>query len=148
MHDEDGKFGLNVRNKRGDQWIAYGDGSLFYEKSAENRRIAMETVEISVGQIVEAFRDPDQLIDTSKVTDLIPFIDESKRNNYPMFQMRDGNLVRRANLNDLADSNVTNFYGVPTTSSGHTIQLAHALPHEFQKFHKLFSTVNALVPYI
>ena len=116
MHDEDGKFGLNVRNKRGDQWIAYGDGFLFYEKSAENRRIAMETVEISVGQIVEAFRDPDQSIDTSKVTDLIPFIDESKRNNYPMFQMRDGNLVRRANLNDLADSNVTNFYGVPTAN--------------------------------
>ena len=28
MHDEDNKFGLRVTNKRGDKWIAYGDGML------------------------------------------------------------------------------------------------------------------------
>ena len=116
MHEEDGKFGLNVRNKRGDQWIAYGDGFLLCEKSAENLRIAEETVHVSTNQISEAFLNPDQLIDTSKVTDLIPFIDESKRNSCPMFQMRDGSLVRRANLNDLADTNVTSFYGTTTAA--------------------------------
>ena len=116
MHEEDGKFGINVRNKRGDQWTAYGDGLFFYEKSAENRRIAMEAVQISADQIFEAFWNPDQVIDTSKVTDLIPFVDESKKNNYPMFQMKDGNLARRANLNDLADPNVTSFYGITTAA--------------------------------
>ena len=28
MHDEDSKFGIRVRNVRGDKWVAYGDGRL------------------------------------------------------------------------------------------------------------------------
>ena len=114
MHDEDGLFGLNVRNLHGDQWIAYGDGSLFHSKSDENRRIAKEAVEISASQVFEAFSHPDQKIFTTRVTDLIPFIDESKKNNYPLFQVRDGSLVRRNDLDNLADPNVTNFIGVTT----------------------------------
>ena len=114
MHDEDGLFGLNVRNRRGDQWVAYGDGLLFHGKSDENRRIAMEAVQISASQVFEAFSHPYQEIFTRSVTDLIPFIDESKKNNYPMFQMRDGGLVRRDDLDNLADLSVTDFFGVAT----------------------------------
>lgn len=37
LHDLDGTTGLRVHNKRGDQWIAYGDAQYFLEPNRINR---------------------------------------------------------------------------------------------------------------
>ena len=39
MHDEDGKMGLRVANKRGDGWAAFGDGLLLNEENKQNLKV-------------------------------------------------------------------------------------------------------------
>lgn len=108
MHDEDNKYGLRVTNRRGDKWIAYGDGMLLNEESEGNYRIAIDAVQASVNHVYDAFLYPEKVVDSSEVTDYIPFVDAKEKNNYPMFQVKDGKLLRRADLGDLSD---------PTTKS-------------------------------
>ena len=115
MHDEDNKYGLRVTNLRGDKWIAYGDGMLLKEKSKDNLKVAAEAVQKSVDQVYEAYTNPSGSLDPSKVTDLIPFVDQEERNNSPMFQMIDGKLLRRSNLNDLQGTTTTASWWGPTT---------------------------------
>lgn len=117
MHDEDNKYGLRVTNKRGDKWIAYGDGTLLNEESKNNLKIAVEAVQASVDQVYEAYRQPEKTIYSTAVTDLMPFVDPDERNNSPLFQVKDGKMHRRSNISDLQDGEtVTNWWG-PTTLS-------------------------------
>ena len=89
MHDEDNKYGLRVTNLRGDKWIAYGDGMLLEGKSRDNLRIVVKAVQISVDQVYEAYRNPTKALDSSVVTELIPFIDIEETKNAPLFQVMD-----------------------------------------------------------
>ena len=117
MHDEDNKYGLRVTNLRGDKWIAYGDGMLLKEKSKDNLNVAAEAVQKSVDQVYEAYTNPSGSLDPSQVTDLIPFVDQEERNNSPMFQMIDGKLLRRSDLNDLQGTTTTASWWGPTTAA-------------------------------
>ncbi|XP_078366366.1 uncharacterized protein LOC144650544 [Oculina patagonica] len=113
MHDEDGDYGLRVTNARGDKWIAYGDGTLLEEKSEENLKLVKEAVKTSVDQVYEAYCHPNKTLDTAVVTNLIPFVDPEEKNNYPLFQVKDGKLHRRSNINNLQDpKTVTNWWGL------------------------------------
>ena len=115
MHDEDNKFGLRVTNKRGDKWIAYGDGMLLKEKSKDNLKIAVEAVKNSVNQVHEAYRNPQKVLDLSVVMDLVPSVDQDEPNNTPLFQVKGGKLHRRSNVNDLqSKKTITNWWG-PTS---------------------------------
>ena len=115
MHDEDSRYGLRVTNKRGDKWIAYGDGMLLNDESEGNLRLAVSAVQASVDQLFEAYLSPEKIISSSSVTDFIPFVDPSDRNNYPMFLVKDGKLLRRADLDNLSDSEtVGNWLGLTT----------------------------------
>ncbi|CAH3167314.1 unnamed protein product [Porites lobata] len=115
MHDEDNKYGLRVTNLRGDKWITYGDGMLLKEKSKDNLNVAAEAVQKSVDQVYEAYTNPSGSLDPSEVTDLLPFVDQEERNNSPMFQMIDGKLLRRSDLNDLQGTTTTASWWGPTT---------------------------------
>ena len=114
MHDEDNKYGLRVQNKRGDKWIAYGDGMLLKEESESNLKIALEAVQRSSEQAYAAYKNPNQtLLDPAVVTDLIPFVDQEERNNSPLFQVKDSKLHRRADIDNLQDrETVTNWSGI------------------------------------
>ena len=101
MHDEDGKFGLRVTSVRGDKWTAYGDGTLLHEKSKDNLKLVTEAVQLSVDQVYEAYRNPTKTLETTVVTDLIPFVDQEEKNTHPLFQVKDGKLCRRSSVNDL-----------------------------------------------
>lgn len=115
MHDEDNKYGLRVTNKRGDKWIAYGDGMLLKEESKDNLKYAVEAVRRSVEQLYSAESDPSVSLDPSEITDLIPFVDQEERNNSPMFQVKNGKVLRRLDLNDLQDIATTASWWGPTT---------------------------------
>lgn len=71
QHEKDGKDGLNVCNKRGDNWRAYGDGNFFSPKNAENRKLAISATQQSVDEIYKAYMNPD-LIVISKMDQVIP----------------------------------------------------------------------------
>ena len=115
MHDEDNKYGLRVTNKRGDKWIAYGDGMLLKEESKDNLKYAVEAVRRSVEQLYSAESDPSVSLDPSEITDLIPFVNQEERNNSPMFQVKNGKVHRRLDLNDLQDIATTASWWGPTT---------------------------------
>lgn len=97
-----------LQNKRGEKWIAYGDGMLLNEESEGKITIALYAVQASVNQVYDAFLYPEKDVDSSVVTDNMPFVDPNEKINYPMFQVKDGKLLRRADLSNLSD---------PTTKS-------------------------------
>ena len=101
MHDEDNTYGLRVTNKRGDKWIAYGDGTLLKEESIDNLKIAAEAVQRSVDQVYQAYRNPAKTLDPAVVTELIPFVDQEERNNSPLFQVKDNKLHRRSDISEI-----------------------------------------------
>ena len=107
MHDEDNKHGIRVTNRKGNKWTAYGDGMLLNDESEINFKIAVNAVQKSVDHIYEAFQYPNQSTGSSVVTDYIPFVDAAEINNYPMFQVKDGKLLRREDLENLRDPNTT-----------------------------------------
>ena len=115
MHDEDCAFGLNVKNENGEKWTAYGDKMLRRNGNSENLNRALAAVQRSVDQVNEAYRFPNNVIDPGVVTKLLPMVDPDAKNNAPLFQMRDGKLLRRKDVNNLQDRNtVDNWWG--TTS--------------------------------
>ena len=103
MHDEDCKYGVSVKNKKGDRWIAYGDSYLLSKANEYNLRLCNEAVQASVTQVGEAYDNPTKEIYPNVVTDIIPSVDPEAVNNAPLFQMKNGQLVRRMNVNDLQD---------------------------------------------
>lgn len=117
MHDEDNKFGLRVTNKRGDKWIAFGDGMLLKEKSKDNLRIAAEAVQNSVNQVYEAYRNPGNVLDPAVVIDLVPFVDQEEPNNTPLFQVKGGKLHRRSDIYNLQSKKTTTNWWGPTTAA-------------------------------
>ena len=116
MHDEDGKFGLRVTNVRGDKWTSYGDGILLHEKSKDNLKLVIEAVQLSVDQVYEAYRNPTKTLETTVVTDLIPFVDQEEKITHPLFKVDDKLLLcRRFSVNDPHDHRtVTNWWGATT----------------------------------
>ena len=78
----------------------------------------VEAVQISVEQISQAFKHPNIEVNPSKVTDLIPFVDEKEKNNTPLFQVKDEKIHRRSDINDLQDTKSTaNWWGATTAGN-------------------------------
>ncbi|MGH2612541.1 MAG: hypothetical protein ACRDFB_05775, partial [Rhabdochlamydiaceae bacterium] len=61
QHEKDGNEGLNVANKRGDHWRAFGDGNFFAPKNTENKEKVIATTQASVDEIHHAYLRPDSL---------------------------------------------------------------------------------------
>jgi hypothetical protein len=55
MHDEDNKRGLLVRNKRGDQWAAFGDSMLFEKANDRNLEYMKEALQASADEVYQAY---------------------------------------------------------------------------------------------
>ncbi len=69
MHDEDCTYGLRVKNKRGDKWIAYGDKMLMKNGNKDNLEYVLEAVQKSVDQVHEAYQHPDRDRDKHRFCD-------------------------------------------------------------------------------
>ncbi len=77
MHDEDGSNGVLVRNKRGDIWVAYGDGKLASPGNATNRRHLTEAVGASADEIFTTF-ESGQLPKEYSALQLIPDVERAQ----------------------------------------------------------------------
>jgi hypothetical protein len=98
MHDEDCKYGLRVKNKRGERWTAYGDKSLNRKKNSRNYKLGVKAMQKSADQVYKAFRNPTATISSKIVTDIIPFVDPEAKNNTPLFQKKNGIWYYRSKL--------------------------------------------------
>ena len=80
-------------------------------------RLVIEAVRLSVDQVYEAYRNLTKTLETTVVTDLIPFVDQEEKNTNALFRVKDEKLCRRFSVNDLHDDRtVTSWWGVTTLS--------------------------------
>lgn len=90
QHEKDGNEGLNVRNKRGDFWRAYGDGCFFQDRNEENRKMAIEATQASVREVFEAFLSG-SIPATNPVYDLLPYATDL--NPKPLYEIKGNRLT-------------------------------------------------------
>ncbi|HVX00966.1 MAG TPA: hypothetical protein VHA52_11100, partial [Candidatus Babeliaceae bacterium] len=89
QHEKDGNEGLNVANKKGDQWRAYGDGSFFTPKNKENKERAIFATQRSVDEVYHAYLNPDSL-EPSTVDQFIPYA--TPFNPFPIYSIEGNSL--------------------------------------------------------
>lgn len=112
MHDEDSKFGLNVRNALGDEWHAYGDKRYFDSNDAANRTQVKRAVQSSADEIFDAYISgiaPSPA--TFKAPLHVPDLNAANNpaNNFsPLFKAEGDKVLRRKDVNNLNDKQWTN----------------------------------------
>jgi hypothetical protein len=111
MHDEDCKFGLNVTNKRGDRWTAYGDRKYLDDVNAAARAIIKECVQAAVDEVAGVMATgrvggtlvSDLSADEYAAARYVPIVDEDASFT-PMFKWDGSQLLRRKDLRNLRDT--------------------------------------------
>jgi len=108
MHDEDSKFGLNVRNGDGDQWRAYGDKRYFDAIDSINRMHVNQAVQASADEIFAAYLSgiapsPGNFAALKKLPDLQAALNPAG-NFSPLFKVEGSKVLRRKDVNNLNDT--------------------------------------------
>jgi hypothetical protein len=108
MHDEDSKFGLNVRNGDGDQWRAYGDKRYFDAIDSINRMHVNQAVQASADEIFAAYLSgiapsPGNFAALKKLPDLQAALNPAG-NFSPLFKVESSKVLRRKDVNNLNDT--------------------------------------------
>ncbi|WP_445179781.1 phospholipase [Pseudomonas sp. McL0111] len=119
MHDEDSKFGLKVRNARGDQWRAFGDKRYFDATDADNRAQVNQAVQASADEVFAAYLSgtlpaPSTFAALQRTPDLSAVLNLA--NNFsPLFRVEGGKVLRRKDVNNLNDTaTIDNWWGWST----------------------------------
>ncbi|WP_460163365.1 phospholipase [Pseudomonas sp. S2_F03] len=108
MHDEDSKFGLNVRNGNGDQWRAYGDKRYFDAIDSANRVQVNQAVQLSADEIFATYLSgvapsPSNFSALKKLPDLQAVLNPAG-NFSPLFRVEGSKVLRRKDVNNLNDT--------------------------------------------
>ncbi|WP_460154101.1 phospholipase [Pseudomonas sp. S2_B07] len=108
MHDEDSKFGLNVRNGNADQWRAYGDKRYFDAIDSANRVQVNQAVQLSADEIFTAYLSgvapsPSNFSALKKLPDLQAALNPAG-NFSPLFRVEGSKVLRRKDVNNLNDT--------------------------------------------
>lgn len=119
MHDEDSKFGLNVRNGDGAQWHAYGDKRYFDAIDSANRLQVNQAVQVSADEIFAAYLSgiapsPGSFAALKKLPDLQAVLSPTA-NFSPLFKVEGAKVLRRKDVNNLNDiATVDDWWGWST----------------------------------
>ncbi|HLX51728.1 MAG TPA: hypothetical protein VKS82_25655 [Streptosporangiaceae bacterium] len=107
MHDEDCHHGLNVSNKAGNSWVAYGDKRLLDSVSADNRAMAVEAVQASATDVWKAYTGaPPEVLNSALnyIPDLEKVGDVTTRKNFsPLFRLQGSVAARRNDVTNRQD---------------------------------------------
>ncbi|MGY2438839.1 phospholipase [Pseudomonas sp. SDO52101_S400] len=110
MHDEDSKFGLKVRNARGEQWRAFGDKRFFEAADTDNRNQVNQAVQDSADEVYAAYSSgnvPTTFNALQRLPDLTLVM--SLTNNFsPLFRVQGNKVLRRKDVNNLNDTATVN----------------------------------------
>jgi len=108
MHDEDNQYGLNVINKKGTSWYAYGDGYFFHPNAAMHRYMMNKIIQASADAIFKTYQtgiipshydELDLVPDYSKV--------EQINDTTPLFKVINGHVYKRKDKHDRYSSQWT-----------------------------------------
>ncbi|PWB34934.1 phospholipase [Pseudomonas sp. SDI] len=121
MHDEDSKYGLLLRNAQGDTWRGYGDKRYFDSVDVRNRQQVGLAVQRSVDEVFAAFVGgvlpaADQYAALRVAADLNAAVTGAVPGNFAaLFALKNGKLMRRADVNNLNDTaQIDNWWGWST----------------------------------
>ncbi|KPN92803.1 hypothetical protein [Pseudomonas nunensis] len=108
MHDEDSKFGLNVRNANGEQWHAYGDKRYFDAIDSANRLHVNAAVQLSADEVFAAYLSgtvpvPSSFAALKQLPDLQAALNLAS-NFSPLFRIEGSKVLRRKDVNNLNDT--------------------------------------------
>ncbi|MFJ4196762.1 phospholipase [Pseudomonas sp. NPDC089534] len=108
MHDEDSRFGLKVRNGRGEQWRAFGDKRYFEAADNDNRQQVNQAVQASADEVFAAYASgsvpaASGFAALQRLPDLTAVLD-LKNNFSPLFRLENGKVLRRKDVNNLNDT--------------------------------------------
>lgn len=56
MHNEDNKLGITVKNKKGEEFVCWGDKQMFEKANERNMEIMRQGLQASVDEVYEAFK--------------------------------------------------------------------------------------------
>lgn len=107
MHDEDSYHGLNVSNKAGNSWLAYGDKRLLDSVSADNRQMVVSAVQASANDVWKAYTGgPPEALNSA--LNYIPDLEQvgdvkTKKNFSPLFRLQDNVAARRKDVENRND---------------------------------------------
>ena len=111
MHDEDCAIDLNVKNRRGDHWKAYGDKRILDTVDDKSKKIRMEAVQPSANEVYAVWKGG--VVPTSDkfdFQDLVPVLDEDVIKNQDLaalLKVSVNETLRRATLFDRRAANYT-----------------------------------------
>jgi len=95
MHDEDGRYGVPLQfeepyTAKYGTWMAYGDGDIFKDRSAQNRENALMSTVKGLESIFQAFLDGYAGVDFENVleADSIPIPRVAETNDRPLFKLQ------------------------------------------------------------
>lgn len=103
MHDEDSLLGLNVSNKAGDAWQAYGDLRDYDAVNTDNLDRARAALAFSIGEVYAAFQSgqaPNAYAGLAAAPD--PTATMALANQPPMFRMQGGSVEVRQPVSSVA----------------------------------------------
>jgi len=108
MHDEDSKFGLNVRNGNGEQWRAYGDKRYFDAIDSANRQHVNQAVQVSADEVFAAYLSGtvpafNSFAALKQLPDLQALLNLGS-NFSPLFRLEGSKVLRRKDVNNLNDT--------------------------------------------
>ncbi|MGL6243598.1 phospholipase [Pseudomonas sp.] len=108
MHDEDSKFGLNVRNGNGEQWRAYGDKRYFDAIDSANRVQVNQAVQASANEVFTTYLygsvPPASDYGALKKSPDLQAVLNPANNFSPLFQVEGSKVLRRKDVNNLNDT--------------------------------------------
>jgi hypothetical protein len=111
MHTEESYYGLRVRNKRGDQWVAYGDRYYFELNNETNKKMLHEALQRSADEIFSTYQTGEMPAQDT-VAELIPTPRDKGPNRTidvcsMFFANSLGYVLRRQDLSDINDEHWT-----------------------------------------
>jgi len=98
MHDEDGYYGLKVKNERKSSWKAYGDYSYFSDRSVINRQIIDLALQSSVDEVWDVY-ETGNLPHHFKAMEFVPKLAED--NFTPLFSEADDDINVRSSFDNI-----------------------------------------------
>lgn len=111
MHDEDNQTGLNVTNKRGISWRAYGDGFLDSPEAYQHLSIIQQLVQESADAIYTAFESGQMPKEFEELSLLPDYNNINQLNNHPpLFKWENNKLLKRKHNFDINDNQYTSWW--------------------------------------
>ncbi|NUO55028.1 MAG: hypothetical protein HOV78_00070 [Hamadaea sp.] len=159
MHNEDSKYGLVVRNKKGEEWFAYGDKRLLDKVSADNRQHVTAAAQTSADEVWTAFNGApvSEYGALKQIPDFDYLIRNPSQNFRALFKLNDPSSKLPLLRKELHDRNCQNYIG--TWNPRQTLsELAKGAPTVYQpvrcldfesgKFLGWMSVSSAVDPYL